>query len=101
MIQKSCHLEFTQKINFKTKPIQETTTVAPPIIGKRSANENLIRRKRQDVLPSPPSPPSNADISASFAKINVHLEGLEYTSIEESPAITIDSLIGIIGTFYT
>ncbi len=44
-----------------------------------------------------PPPPSMSAIADSFVRINIHLDSTDYTLIEESPAITSDMLLGLIG----
>ena len=45
------------------------------------------------------TPPSNSDLSSSFVKISVYYDDLRYTLIQDTPAITFDTLIGVIGDF--
>jgi hypothetical protein len=59
-----------------------TSTTMSPVSGTTSAVKNDIVK---------------ADIANSFASINIHLESTGMTVIEESPTVTFDMLIGIIG----
>lgn len=59
-----------------------TSTTMSPVSGTTSA-------VKKDIVKD--------DIANSFASINIHLESTGMTVIEESPTVTFDMLIGIIG----
>ncbi len=80
-------------------PIAVTTVAVPgPTLAgapatTASQNKNAGGGSGVGVRP----PPSRDDITNSFARINIHLDSTDYTLIEESPAITSDMLIGVVG----
>ena len=52
----------------------------------------------EQTLPKPPSPAAPPiSLTNSFAKLSVYYEELRYTYVEETEAMTFDTLIGVIG----
>ena len=67
-------------------------------IGKRRKRIAVHHRSKRANGSKPPKS-SSSDIIDSFALIKISLDSLEYTSINEIPAITFDTLLGVVGNY--
>jgi len=72
----------------KLLPVSGSTSATmSPASGTTSARTTIAAKN--DIV--------KGDIADSFASINIHLESTGMTVIEESPTVTLEMLIGIIG----
>lgn len=64
-----------------------------------AAKNNRKRRAAGDTnsTSDPPTLISNEDVTDSILLVNIYLNELEYTYIEENPAITTDTVLGVVG----